>query len=643
MKRSVSVSPWLFLAAFAVYEEVLLHWWTAQERHFGVVIAFALAFGTLLGLLASAFSRPKIVAVAVAAVLTVVYFGMYVIYDTYREFLTPGTIISGAGGVAKDYQAIAMTAVFKNLWRLAVLGAPVLCYLAFGSGVAVSGRRRNALAFCCACLYLLSFAIAGRSGGTGRFDSAVRSFGLNMGVALELTRSVSDSQPEFLTAGTEAVEQTPETEQPERVYAPQVLHWDFAALAQSESDKRIRAIHSYVAQQMPSNQNEATGLFAGKNLIFITAEAFSAQVIDPIRTPTLYRLATKGIRFSEYYQPAWGGSTTAGEFSNLIGLVPVAGGRCMNAAVEQGLFFTVGAGLQKQGYHSTAYHNHSYTYYNRDETHTRLGYDEFIAMGNGLEKGVAKNVPESDVEMMAFTVPQYLEQQPFSIYYMTMSGHALYSRSGNAMARKNYHRVEELPYPEPVKCYFAANMELEDAMTLLVGKLEEAGIADDTVIVLASDHYPYALEKSAAWGNEKNYLEDLYGTDTVDCFTRDRSALIIWSGSIEGQDILVDTPVYSLDILPTLLNLFDIPFDSRLPVGRDVFSQAQPLVLWPDGSWRTERGFYDAGSGRFIPQEGFEPDESYNRRISNLVENKITYSESVYKQKYFNVLTRKNP
>ena len=639
MKKEVSLPPWLLLAGMAVYAELLLHWWTAAEgapRRLWTVLVFALAFGALLGFFVSLISDPrraKWAAAITAAVLAVLYFGMYVIFDTYREFLSPGTILSGAGGVAADYRAIALTAVFKNLWRLAVLEAPVICYLAFADAVAVPGAVRRGLALSCAFLYAIGFTAASRIGPANRFDGAVKSFGLHAGITMELLRTASPGErPEFVTA-QETVPARVTRTPIKTVYEPQVLPLDFAALAETERDAGIRALHEYVAAQTPSRKNKATGLFAGKNLIFITAEAFSAQVIDPVRTPTLYRLATEGIRFREYHQPAWGGSTTAGEFSNLLGLVPTGGGRCMNMALQQDLFFTVGAALRKQGYHSTAYHNHSYTYYNRDETHTRLGYDEFIAMGNGMEAGVTKNVPESDVEMMEFTVPQFLDRQPFSIYYMTMSGHALYSRGGNAMARKNYHRVEALPYPEPVKCYLAASLELEDALTFLVSQLEETGIADDTVIVLASDHYPYALEKSSTWGNKENYLEDLYGTDNVDRFVRDRSALIIWSGSIEGKNMEVSTPVYSLDILPTLLNLFGVPYDSRLLVGRDVFSDAPPLVLWPDGSWKTETDSFDAATGSFTPSE-----EEYRKAIGAMVANKITYSENVYKRGYFNAL-----
>ena len=94
-------------------------------------------------------------------------------------------------------------------------------------------------------------------------------------------------------------------------------------------------------------------------------------------------------------------------------------------------------------------------------------------------------------------MPQYIDQQPFSIYYMTVSGHCGYTLKANAMSRKNYDLVD-YDGSETVKCYLAAQLELEMAMESLIRQLEEAGIADDTVIVISPDHYPYALERSAA-------------------------------------------------------------------------------------------------------------------------------------------------
>ena len=83
------------------------------------------------------------------------------------------------------------------------------------------------------------------------------------------------------------------------------MDFDFDALAQSEGNASVAAVHRYVSTVTPTMKNEYTGLFQGKNLILITAEAFTAEVIDPERTPTLYRLATQGLQFRDYYQPAW--------------------------------------------------------------------------------------------------------------------------------------------------------------------------------------------------------------------------------------------------------------------------------------------------------------------------------------------------
>ena len=239
--------------------------------------------------------------------------------------------------------------------------------------------------------------------------------------------------------------------------------------------------------------------------------------------------------------------------------------------------------------------------------------------------------------MIDITVPQYIDKQPFSIYYMTVSGHSVYTKK-NHMAGKNYDVVADMDVSEPVKCYYAANMELEYAMESLVRQLEEAGIADDTVIVIATDHYPYGLERSSAWENSKDYLPELYGVKKVDRFVRDHNALIIWSGCIEDMDIVVDTPVYSLDILPTVSNLFGVEYDSRLLVGRDVFSDAMPLVLWPNFSWVTDKGTYDSTTGIFTPREGETADEAYIDYVTALVKNKITFSKSVQNLDYYDTL-----
>ena len=468
------------------------------------------------------------------------------------------------------------------------------------------------------------------------FDSAVRSMGLNMGLTLDaIYGAAPEKAPEFAPEVPVPVQpptQEPSSDpEPATAYGYNVLPIDFGEAAKARGQEGVASIHNYVNSLEPSRQNEYTGMFKGKNLILITAEAFSAELIDPELTPTLYRMANEGIRFTEYYQPAWGASTTTGEFSNLIGLVPTQGGSSMNETREQNLFLTMGHQLQRLGYHSTAYHNHLKDFYHRNNTHPHLGYDQFIARYGGLE--IKGTWPESDLEMIDVTVPQYIDQQPFSIYYMTVSGHCEYSIKGNEMTEKNWDKVQHLEHSDIVKGYYACNLEFEYAMESLLRQLEEAGIADDTLVVIATDHYPYGLERSKTWNNTRDHLAELYGVENYDQFLRDHNALIMWSGAFEGKNIVVDTPVYSLDILPTVSNLFGVEYDSRLLVGRDVFSDAEPLVLWPDYNWITDKGTYD--DGIFTPRDGVQVDDTYVSRINSIVKNKITFSKGVVNVDYY--------
>ncbi|MBQ1405028.1 MAG: LTA synthase family protein, partial [Oscillospiraceae bacterium] len=103
-------------------------------------------------------------------------------------------------------------------------------------------------------------------------------------------------------------------------------------------------------------------------------------------------------------------------------------------------------------------------------------------------------------------------------------------------------------------------------------------------------------------------------------------------------NIVVDDPVYSLDIVPTLSNLFGTEWDSRLLPGRDVFSDAEPLVLWPNCSWKTDLGKYNARTGKFTPNEGVTVPEGYTDRIDAIVRQKIRYSDECLDLDYFDIL-----
>ncbi len=424
------------------------------------------------------------------------------------------------------------------------------------------------------------------------------------------------------------------------VYGQSVSSIDFSALAAAGGD--CADIDAYVSTLTPSSQNAYTGSFEGKNLILICAEAFSGFLIDPELTPTLYRLSTKGINFNDYYQQSIAG-TTGGEYQLLFGLIPTSGGSSIKEITQSGTHTNMGALLNDKGYYGMAFHNSDYTYYDRHKTHIKLGYSGgYMGVGNGLEELISPKWPASDLELMQETLPMYIDKQPFNVYYMTVSGHSVYTFGNNAMSRENKDAVDawcaknNLSYTEPVRAYIAANLELEKAVAYLVETLEQKGIADDTVICIAPDHFPYGLDSDAALG-KMPYLSELYGYPVNTYEERDRSRAIIWCGALEDNEpIVVDTPTSSVDILPTLCNLFGVEWDSRLYVGRDVLSDALPLVFFGNYDWKTDLGHYSSTNNIFTPtDENTVIPEDYVKQISSMVRNRMTFSKSVLSHDYY--------
>ena len=679
MDQKKKLPQWLIAALFAAvlfYYEVLFRAFTVGGGIWKVstvvLLLFCISYAAVAWLL-STLSRRKWVNCAVTLVylfLTALLFLIeYFVYRKFQILYDLNTTIGGAGDALGDYQEDIFLMIFsaKGLLCIFLFLLPGILFAVFGWHHAAPEKlkARPRIAAVLAALAVYGAGWLGISGSpslslmTGKeydFQAVVSELGLVTGLGMDVkayfTGSSADgfesvpATPQITTpaptttpalsqpADTAPGQTTPAPTEPPVVYTPNQVELDFTKATRSSTVKKL---NEYVQTLTPTMKNQFTGLFAGKNLIFITAEAFTAEVIDPELTPTLYRLANKGIQFLDYYQPS-GAGTTGGEYQNIFGMLPTSAGMSFKLTHDQYNYYTMGSQLDRLGYYGAAYHNNDYTFYDRHETHNNLGYSQgFMGYGNGMEELVTDQWPQSDLEMLQGTLPTYIDKQPFNIYYMSVSGHSRYSRSGNAMTSKNWSRVEHLDCSSQVKGYLAANLELEDALTYLVDELEKAGIADDTVIVVASDHFPYGLDDGGRIGNMP-YLSELYGYKVVNRFQRDHSRLIIWSGCLEDMDpIIVDEPTSSLDILPTLSNLFGTEFDSRLMVGRDVFSEAPALVFNTNYDWKSEYGTYYGG--KFTPaDDSVELPEDYVKNTKAIVRNKVLFCEWVLDTDYYRYL-----
>ena len=404
------------------------------------------------------------------------------------------------------------------------------------------------------------------------------------------------------------------------------LDIDFDKLIEESNDETIKSMHEYFSSLTPSEKNKYTGMFKGKNLIFITAEAFDTIAIDENITPTLYKIANNGFIFNNYYQPLYPVSTSDGEYMNVMSLIPKEGVWSFYKTSKNYMPFGIGNMFKKLDYNTYGFHNHNYNYYHREKSHTNIGLT-YYGCGNGLEKKMnCKHWPNSDFEMIKATTPYYLnDDKPFMTYYMTVSGHLNYNFSGNNMASRNKSKVKNLNYKDSIKAYYATQIEFDKAIEELLNELEESGKLDDTLIVIAPDHYPYGLTTK-----DMNTVSRI---DRTDKFENYHTSLIMYNPKIENK--VVDKAISGIDILPTIYNLFGIDYDSRLLMGSDIFSNTEHIVILSDRSFITSKGKYNSITGEFSNPN---VSKEYIDNINKIINEKFKMSSLILEKDYYKEL-----
>ena len=645
--------PSLFFAGVIYYEELFLklfcfHAVTPVGALF--TLLFTLPIAILLGLLCGGVAprKGRVLLLAMTLLLSVWMGAQSIYYHLFKTFLTAFSLTK-MGMVAGAFGDMAVGKILLNWFPIAMMAVP------FGLAVVLRrrlipeegpmSRRMGARwALLAAVVQLAAMGIVMCCGGGSmslRFiylqaavpELEVQNFGMLTQNQLELRRVLFGITPEdqSLRKGQALHLYRPASEPVEVESAEyssadyHILDIDFDRLIAEETDEDLLQMHTYFSQQVPTAKNEWTGYFQGKNLIWIVAEGFCTLAMDPERTPVLYEMAHSGFVFDHFYTPLWGVSTSDGEYTTTTGLIPKSGVWSYSQSAGNYMPFGFGNQFSQLGYRTMAFHDYLYTYYDRDKSFPNMGY-EYYALGHGLE--LEEIWPPSDLEMMEEIVPMFVDEEQFMVYCLTVSGHLNYTYEENAMSRRHWDEVAGLPYSEGPKAYLACQMELELAMESLLTQLEEAGRLDDTVIVLSGDHYPYGL-------TDEEYSE-LLGRQVDPNFEIFQNTLILWNAQME-EPVRVEKLCSSLDVMPTLANLFGLEYDSRLMAGRDILSDEPGLVIFSNYSFLTEEGAYNSVLDEFRSWDGSPPDEAYVQSQIAEVQNRVAYSAMILDHDYYRV------
>ena len=667
MKKRVKNLYWFFF--LIIYLELMYRIFvfnTFINIDFLYVLLFSMPIATFFYLITNLYNEKlnKVFVIILSLIISVIFMAQTVYFNFYQSMFSIFSLMNGTGQVmafAKDILKIML-----GIWYvLLIMILPFILFLIFNKKIFSFKKlnfRKAMIYLIITIIFYLSTLLAIKLDNKGSYSLntlyskthapmiTAKKVGLLSMTRYDIARFMFGFEEKTFVEDTTQIEIVPEIKY-------NMLDINFDKLIEKETNETLKSMHEYFKYVTPTKQNDYTGMFKDKNLIFITAEGFDTLAVNEEWTPTLYKLANNGFVFKNYYQPLYPVSTSDGEYLNMTGLIPKEGVWSMYRSSFTYQPFAIGNMFKDIGYKTMAYHNNSYKYYDRNLSHPNMGFT-YIGCGNGLEKRMnCKRWPESDLEMITTTVDDYAynlrvdmesidelvssikteskkeeqEIQHFATYYMTVSGHLNYSRSGNSMSNKHWSEVKNLPYSEAVRAYIACNMEFDKAMEYLVNKLEEYGILNDTVIVISPDHYPYGLK------NERREMSSILGYDRTDKFENYRTTLILYNSAIT-EPIEVTKYTTSIDIIPTVYNLFGLKFDSRLFMGRDMLSDDEEgLVILSDRSWISDRGTYNSIKGVFTPfNEEEELPEGYIDEVNARVNARFKMSNLILSNDYYN-------
>lgn len=405
---------------------------------------------------------------------------------------------------------------------------------------------------------------------------------------------------------------------------------DWKEVIANETDETLNNINNYLLNNTITDYNDHTGIFSGKNLIVIMMESVNEIIINPDLYPNFYKMYSEGISFTNNYSPRNSCATGNNEFSAMTGLYSIQNNCTANVYRSNTYPYSMFNLFNNAGYKTTSMHDYTEYYYYRNTIHHNMGSGKYYGVQDlGIEYyNEYKNwASDEDFMKVAMDITLSDTSNPFMLWLTTVSSHQPYNQS-SVEGDKYLSITEGTDYPNDLRRYMSKLKTLDNALGILLDRLSEAGILDDTVIVMFGDHYPYGL-KDATINNVLDY-------DLGD-YERERTPLVIYNSATPKE--VVDKYTSYVNLTPTIANLFDLNYDPRLYMGSDLFSDDYwNIVTFADGSWKNDLVFYNAATSevKFYTDEQIATDEL--RKINQTVTNKMQMSSSIIQNNYYEYL-----
>ena len=371
----------------------------------------------------------------------------------------------------------------------------------------------------------------------------------------------------------------------------------------------------------PKKTNQYTDILKGRNVIAIHAESIQNFTLHTTFngeevTPNLNRLASEGLYFSNFYAQESVGTSSDSEFTFLTSLMPASSGTVAVSYWDRD-YSTSLKYLKEMGYYNFSMHANNGTFWNRNMIHPKYGYDKFFYYTKDYEIDEVMGMGLSDKSFFRQSVPKIKEisenNQNFYGTMIMLTNHTPFSAASEVDfdVDYKYEKInEETGEKETVSAPFLEGTTLGDyfktvhyadsAIGQFIDDLDEAGLLDNTVIVIYGDHdakikkseylyyYNYDPYTDSVLGEDDPNYKDM---DYYDYELNRKVPFIIWTKDkkVQGE---VNDAMGMYDASPTLGNM--LGFYNEYALGHDIFSVDDNVVVFPDGSWLSNTMYYSS-------------------------------------------------
>ena len=370
--------------------------------------------------------------------------------------------------------------------------------------------------------------------------------------------------------------------------------------------------------------NDYTGLFKDKSLLIIQAESLNNFGINEELTPTLYKMINDSIQITNFDTPLLIGSTSDSEFMVNTSFIPEADGYSVcYQYVDNTYPLTLGNLFKNSGYRTNAFHNNFGEYYNRFTTFDNYGYEFFDSYGLGIESETNDGLVSEQIGWID------AEKEKFVSLWISYSGHQPYGLEDVGVNKEDVETIKTL-YPnlnDDYVSYLAKTMDFDKAVEQFLNVMEWMGRIDDVVVVIYGDHVAKGLDLS----RDTNF-DEVFGMNSDDNPSIVYTPMFIYANGMEHQ--VIDKYCTALDILPTLMNLWDIDYNYEYAFGHDILDdEYRGFCFDANGNYWNNDFYFNSTNNAITTYNGYSEDSA--REIVSDFNKKREICKEILKIDYF--------